>query len=105
MGVLDDLKGSIQLIQLFWYVPSENLPWISYEEPDWEEKETAKRIHSWNELDCVSFKVNGMSLPWKFFNLILVWLPKSLIWYRLASVGYLFLMETSGILDVTINAM
>merc|ERR1711976_575042 len=52
-----------------------------------------------------SFKCAGMSRPWKLFNLIIVWLPKSLIWYRLASVGYLFLMETSGILDVTINAM
>ena len=28
-------------------------------------EEKAKAVHGWSELDLVSFKVAGMSLPWK----------------------------------------
>lgn len=105
MAVVDDLRASINLAFCLIRIPSENEAWISYETPDWADKEEAKKVHGWSELDLVQFKIAGMSVFWKILNFVLVVVPKVMIWFLLTSAGFSFLMETAGIVDVTVNAM
>jgi len=105
MGVVDDLWSSIGLASLLYHLPVAEESWIRYEVPDWMEKEQAKKIHNWSELDLVRFRVAGMPLVWKLVNLSCVFLPKVYIWWTLVSTGFHFLMETAGIVDLVVNCM
>lgn len=106
MGCWGDLKGSMVLLQLLWTVPSRNEPWMVYEIPRWAtNKEHAKAVHGWSELDLVKFKVAGMSRTWKLLNLFLIFLPKVYVWLLTVCVGMTFLLETSDIEDMIINAV
>merc|ERR1712187_818145 len=98
-------NASLALARLFYAVPTRPDTWISYEVPDWAEKDHAKKVHGWSELDLVTFKVAGMPMMWKILNLLIVVAPKVVLWFSLTSAGFHFLMETAGIVDVTINAM
>mmetsp|Transcript_104254 Transcript_104254/g.270240 ORF Transcript_104254/g.270240 Transcript_104254/m.270240 type:complete len:463 (+) Transcript_104254:173-1561(+) len=105
MGVVDDLKGTMGLLTLLTHTPTAGEPWIKYEVPDWEEKEKAKQVHGWTELDLVKYEVAGMPLGWKIMNFVFVFLPKCWIWWTLTSVGFHFLMETAGIVELVVNCM
>mmetsp|Transcript_32993 Transcript_32993/g.94780 ORF Transcript_32993/g.94780 Transcript_32993/m.94780 type:complete len:463 (+) Transcript_32993:201-1589(+) len=105
LGVVDDLRGTIALFYMLINVPTLAGTWIVYEEPAWEQKERAKLVHGWSELDLVKFRVAGIPLGWKFANLAFVFFPKLYIWWTLTSGGVHFLMETAGIVDLVINCM
>jgi hypothetical protein len=106
MAVMDDLYTTMSLLQLFWYVPSTAEKWIRYEPPDWEaDKKKAKQMFGWSELNLVKFGVAGLPLHWKVINIIVVFIPKILLWCLLVSAGFHFLMETSGIVDVIMNSL
>lgn len=105
MAVVDDLRASVELGYLLMLSPSEESYWIRYETPEWAEKEHAKAIHGWGELDLVKFQIRGMPRKWKIINTLCILVPKLFIWYAVASAGVRFLMETAGIIDLVVNAM
>jgi hypothetical protein len=106
MAVVDDLRSTWTLAAVLWNVPTAAEDWIKYEPPDWaEDKEYAKSLHGWSELDLVKFQVAGMPLFWKVINAIIVVLPKCILWSSLVISGVHYLMETAGIVDVVVNAM
>jgi len=105
MGVVEDLKSTWQLFSMLLHVPTEEGTWILYEAPQWDQKERAKAMHGWSELDLVKFKVAGVPLGWKVANVVFVCLPKLYIWWTLTSGGVHFLMETAGIVDLVVNCM
>lgn len=105
MAVVDDLRASIELGYLLFLIPSESSYWIRYETPEWADKEHAKAVHGWGELDLVKFQIRGMPTKWKFINLLCIFIPKVLLWYAVTSAGFRFLMETAGIVDLVVNAM
>lgn len=103
--VMSDLWGSINILRVFFDVPNKAELWIDYEVPDWADKEHAKAIHGWSELDLVKLKVAGMPLAWKIFDVLIILLPKMLLWKITAEAGILFLMEASGIEDIVVNSV
>lgn len=103
--VMSDLWGTINSVRVLLDIPNKAELWIDYELPDWAEKDHAKAIHGWSELDLVSLKVAGMPLHWKIFNVIVILLPKLLLWKVTAEAGITFLMETSGIEDIVVNSV
>mmetsp|Transcript_27141 Transcript_27141/g.56313 ORF Transcript_27141/g.56313 Transcript_27141/m.56313 type:complete len:458 (+) Transcript_27141:70-1443(+) len=105
MEVVGDLQRSIGLATLLNKLPSREDTWIRYEVPDWGEKEHAKRIHGWTELDLVKFQVAGMPRFWKVVNALVILFPKIYIWSMLVVTGFHFLMETAGIMELVINCM
>lgn len=107
MGVINDLRATSSLGELFYYLPSNQDKWIRYEKPDWDEMgpEHAKKMFGWSELDLVKFGVAGMPLFWKVLNFWIVFVPKVFLWWMLTSSGFTFLMETSGIVTVIMNSM
>mmetsp|Transcript_1456 Transcript_1456/g.4952 ORF Transcript_1456/g.4952 Transcript_1456/m.4952 type:complete len:473 (-) Transcript_1456:189-1607(-) len=105
MAVVDDLRASIELGYLLFLIPSEESYWIRYETPEWADKEHAKAVHGWGELDLVKFQIRGMPRKWKILNLMCVLIPKIFLWFVVTSAGFRFLMETAGIVDLVVNAM
>jgi hypothetical protein len=106
MGLWHDLKGSWTMLNLLYYVPSKEEAWMVYEVPSWDEdKEHAKAVHGWSELELVKFRINGMPLHWKFVNLMFILLPKVYLWILTVDIGTVFLLETSVIEDMIINAV
>jgi len=105
MGVLSDLRQSLNTLRLLYYIPTQNEPWVRYESPEWGDHRYCKSVHDWRELNLVKFVVAGMPLSWKLVNFLVVFLPKISIWLILVNSGFHFLMETAGIVDVIMNAM
>eukprot|EP00411_Alexandrium_monilatum_P008182 CAMPEP_0175287278 /NCGR_PEP_ID=MMETSP0093-20121207/54200_1 /TAXON_ID=311494 /ORGANISM="Alexandrium monilatum, Strain CCMP3105" /LENGTH=235 /DNA_ID=CAMNT_0016582777 /DNA_START=227 /DNA_END=930 /DNA_ORIENTATION=- len=105
MAVLDDLRTTFEMAHLLCILPTRRDSWIRYELPDWMEKNKAKQLHSWTELNLVKFQVLGMPLSWKLFNAAFVLLPKAYIWLMVTSTGFHFLMDTAGIMDLVVNCM
>merc|ERR1711879_991080 len=105
MAVMEDLRTSMRMCRLIFYLPSEPGMWIAYETSEWDEVERAKAIHGWSELDLVKFRVAGIPLAWKIVNFLTILLPKLLIWMVLCSSGFRFLMESAAIVDLIVNAM
>mmetsp|Transcript_1457 Transcript_1457/g.4956 ORF Transcript_1457/g.4956 Transcript_1457/m.4956 type:complete len:327 (+) Transcript_1457:1-981(+) len=105
MAVVDDLRSTLELAQLLCILPTRCDPWLRYDTPDWAEKDKAKQMHGWWELDLVKFQVAGMPLRWKLVSAMFVLLPKGYIWLTLVSTGFNYLMETAGIKDLVINCM
>jgi len=103
--VMSDLMGSINIMKVFMDIPNKPECWVGYEEPTWADKERAKAIHGWTELDLVTLKIAGMSLPWKILNVVVVLLPKVFLWKITAEAGTVFLMETSAISDLIVNSV
>jgi len=105
MAVVDDLRATLNLARLLWIVPTQAESWISYEPPEWANKEDAKAVHGWSELDLVRFYVAGIPRAWKVLNFIVIWIPKFFLWLALAATGVHYLMETADIVDMVVNAM
>lgn len=105
MSMMDDLYKTLNLVTLLWHVPSDDSVWLKFDVPEWTDKEHAKKIHGWNELDLVKFGVAGMPLHWKFSTALFITIPKVLIWWCTTSLGMFFLLETAGIVDAIMNSM
>jgi len=105
LGVLEDLRITLNLCFHLGHLPSRPDKWIRYEEPTWGSKDFAKSVHGWCELHMVKFGVAGMPMMWKIANVCLVVLPKLLLWILLVFSGFHFLMETAGIVNVIMNSM
>lgn len=103
MSVISDLRSTLDMVYILWFVPNKAEPWVQYEVPTWATKEQVKEILDLDELDFVKFRIRGIPLKWKILNLFTIILPKCFIWVMTAKNGVMFLMETAGIEDVIVN--
>jgi len=104
-AVVDDLFETLSFANLLFHIPSKPETWISYELPDWTDKDTLKERRDKTELDFVKFHTAGMPISWKIINTLLILVPKCALWVALVLAGFHYLMETAGIVDVIVNAM
>mmetsp|Transcript_59829 Transcript_59829/g.175535 ORF Transcript_59829/g.175535 Transcript_59829/m.175535 type:complete len:474 (+) Transcript_59829:171-1592(+) len=104
IAVMGDLWQVFGMIKTLWSVPSKAEPWIEYAVPEWADKHKAKAVHDWKEFDLVRLKVAGMPRIWKLINVIVVLWPKMMIWKITSEVGITFLMETTSMDAVIVNA-
>ncbi|CAK8988465.1 unnamed protein product [Durusdinium trenchii] len=115
LGLWHDLAGSWDMLDLLWYVPTQSELWIVPLAPK-EEEEAAQPMptmllsdiaaHEAIEMDFVQFRVAGMPLHWKLFNLMCLLFPtKMYLWLLTVDIGIVFLMETSEIEDMIINCV
>lgn len=106
MGCWNDWSSTYSIAVLLSTIPSKPEPWMCYEPPKWHsDKEHAKLMMGWSELDLVKFRVAGMPLTWKVVNIFLLFLPKLFLWILTLDVGVVFLLETAVIEDMIINAV
>lgn len=103
MTVANDLQGTAEMICILYYTPSENGLWLSYDVPEWNDKDSIKEVMGKNELDFVNIKISGMSWRWKILNVLCIILPKLFLWKKTSTYGVTFLMDTAGIEDVIVN--
>ncbi|CAE7919216.1 unnamed protein product [Symbiodinium necroappetens] len=107
VSVLDDVIGTFNMARVLIDVPTRADLWIDYEPPgeSWASKDHAKTIAGKTEIDFVKLKIAGMPLFWKIVNIVIILLPKMILWKVTAQAGICFLMETQGIEDVVVNAV
>eukprot|EP00746_Dinoflagellata_sp_MGD_P141740 gnl/MRDRNA2_/MRDRNA2_74799_c0_seq2.p1 gnl/MRDRNA2_/MRDRNA2_74799_c0~~gnl/MRDRNA2_/MRDRNA2_74799_c0_seq2.p1 ORF type:complete len:446 (+),score=91.83 gnl/MRDRNA2_/MRDRNA2_74799_c0_seq2:151-1338(+) len=96
--VMNDLVQTLDMLRMLYHIPTADEDW--FEADDHVDNDTDVL-----SLDRVKVKIAGMPLLWKILNLVFVVIPKILIWKLLAESGIMFLMETSGIEDVIVNAV
>lgn len=85
MTTLVDLYEVMSLLHLLYGVPSSDDSWMDYDE------------------DRVILRMAGMPRHWKCINVIVVALPKFLLWLLTLRSGVGFIMDTSGIDDTIVN--
>jgi len=101
ISIGQEAHNIMQMARLLYYVPSTDEPW--YELGEEEEDEAQESMEKW--LGQVTVQVAGMSRLWKIVNVMLVLVPKFLLWEMTASTGVDFLMETAGIDDLIVNSV
>eukprot|EP00928_Gymnodinium_smaydae_P035644 TRINITY_DN25049_c0_g1_i1.p1 TRINITY_DN25049_c0_g1~~TRINITY_DN25049_c0_g1_i1.p1 ORF type:complete len:570 (+),score=40.81 TRINITY_DN25049_c0_g1_i1:60-1769(+) len=96
LAICSDFCETKRLIRLLISSPTRADAWIacSSDEED--------------ESDCVNgvrYRVAGMPMLWKLFNVVFIIVPRILIWIGLAIAGITYVMETDEILNAIMNAM
>eukprot|EP00929_Paragymnodinium_shiwhaense_P095210 TRINITY_DN5620_c0_g1_i1.p1 TRINITY_DN5620_c0_g1~~TRINITY_DN5620_c0_g1_i1.p1 ORF type:complete len:616 (+),score=141.78 TRINITY_DN5620_c0_g1_i1:79-1926(+) len=99
MSVMSELYLNIRMLKLIYYVPTADETWLELVEED----DDLDYLQSW--LDAATIKVAGMTPFWKIINIIVVFLPKMLLWKITAEAGVTFLMETASIEDLIVNSV
>lgn len=87
-----------KMIKVHYCVPTAPESWIV--EPD-EVDETLEIC----ALESVRLKIAGMPMKWKIINLLVIIVPKCVLWRQTAETGITFLMETSGIANIVANSV
>lgn len=105
LSLLGEGSGILSMARLLWVLPSRPDPWLDYKEPDWDaNKQTAKAMRGYSELDLIELKVAGMPRVWKVINAMVLLVPKFLMWYWTLCAGADFLSETSSINNTIVNS-
>lgn len=99
-----ELTNLFSLLVLLHSVPTANESWVTYSVPSFAPKARVKEVGGYSQLDFVQLKVAGMPSMWKIINLIIVFVPKALLFKIVCTVGVNFLMDTAGILDLVLNS-
>jgi len=106
LGLWPDLIGSSDMVYLLYHAPTKAMPWMIYEKGSAQsDKKSISPQKGVDTEECVRFQVNGMPLQWKIFNFFMILLPKIYIWFLTADIGIVFLLETSSIEEMIINAV
>lgn len=101
--VADEFEKILSLAWMLWALPDNGKAWVTYQVPTWGTKEYVKKVHGHEELDLVSFQVQGMPVMWKVINVLIILIPRTLLWKNLAFAGVYFLMETASMVDEIVN--
>eukprot|EP00931_Biecheleriopsis_adriatica_P036435 TRINITY_DN20993_c0_g1_i1.p1 TRINITY_DN20993_c0_g1~~TRINITY_DN20993_c0_g1_i1.p1 ORF type:complete len:539 (-),score=85.40 TRINITY_DN20993_c0_g1_i1:101-1696(-) len=101
ISIIEELGNITTMMRLLWYSKSENEPWFELATEG--EEETIDSMDTW--CDQVKLKIAGMSRIWKLVNVVLILIPKAILWEVTASAGVNFLMETAGINDIIVNSV
>lgn len=87
VAVMCDFRDSMSLLRLLWRVPSAEESWVQE-----------------NAEGEVELQICGMPRLWKAINLVLVMIPKLVLWEFTCRTGMVFLLDTASIDNVIINA-
>jgi len=105
IALIPELMGCWNMMMILCLLPNKDESWLDYEPPTWAPKEEVKKIRGLSsEIDLVSLKIAGMSLPWKIVNFWILLVPKVVILCLTLAAGSTFLMETSGIDNIIVNS-
>lgn len=98
VSVMNDLVHTLDMLRMLYRIPTTDEDW--FEADDHVDNDTDVL-----SLDHVKVKIAGMPCLWKMLNVLFVVIPKFMIWKLLSESGIMFLMETSSIEDVIVNAV
>jgi hypothetical protein len=101
LGMMEELLHILRTIRLLYLIPSRSESWIRFDGPI-DNDITIDRMTADKSL---TLAVKGMPWHWKVINVVTVLFPKIFIFRYACQVGVRFLMETSAIQDVIINAV
>ncbi|CAJ1428737.1 unnamed protein product [Effrenium voratum] len=101
ISIIQELDNIFNMMKLLYYIPTEDEPWFTLGQED--EDPASETMEKW--LSQVEVKVAGMPRTWKIVNVLLVLVPKMMLWEMTASTGINFLMETGGIDDIIVNSV
>lgn len=96
INCLDELEKIWGLGHLLYHVPSEDEPWIRPLD-DYEDLRQGR-------IEDVTIRIAGIPRIWKVINVMLIFIPKFMLWKLTVSTGFTFLMETAAIDDLIINS-
>lgn len=99
ISCMDELVIIFKMGELLYQIPTKAEAWIR------PKRKAGALPRSMGNIDDVSLVIAGMPMLWKLINLVMVVLPKALLWKLGTETGVTFLMETSGIADCIINAV
>jgi len=95
---LAEVQGAfkiLELIGILFHIPTKNESWVYWAEDG----------DDLDPLNNIKFRIAGMSLGWKLFNLIFIVFPKIWLLVEVFWMGFRFLMDTAGIVDLVLGAM
>jgi len=84
-----------ELIGILLHIPTKAESWVYWAEDG----------DDLDPLNNIKFRIAGMSLGWKLFNFIFIVLPKIWLLAEVFWMGFRFLMDTAGIVDLVLGAM
>lgn len=122
ISIIPEMELCVDMVRLFWYVPSKSESWIALidnesGEPrtrqagyslfskDDQSSETETKEGAHEAMEQVRVSVAGIPLAWKAFNVVFVLCPKIVLVFLTAQTGICFLMETAGIDDIIVNSV
>jgi hypothetical protein len=84
-----------ELIWILWSIPTKGDSWVFWRDDG----------DDLDPLGALRFKTAGMTLGWKICNFVIVVLPKIFLLVQVYWMGFRFLMDTAGIIDLVLGAM
>jgi len=100
MSCMGELETTYKMFQLLVKIPTKSQPWIL---PRPKSDETPAVLLG--EIEEVQVLIAGMPFFWKLLNLVIVVLPKFMLWKLTTETGITVLMETAGIDDIITNSV
>lgn len=97
MSVVDEIVKCFNMAELLHSVPTKEQSWVYYHSPDADAP--------MEEASLLGYRVQGMPLRWKLWNVVFVLLPKMALCWFVLTEGFILLMDTGGILDLVLGAM
>lgn len=122
MTMLQEARNIAETAWLLWKVPNQPDSWIlDDEERNWEsdhdlipgerddckgaEPRSTEPIVEEEWLERIHLQIAGMPIKWKLINVLILLIPKAMIWQLTVTTGIVFLMETAGIDDLVVNSV
>mmetsp|Transcript_112097 Transcript_112097/g.356255 ORF Transcript_112097/g.356255 Transcript_112097/m.356255 type:complete len:477 (-) Transcript_112097:162-1592(-) len=107
IATMGEFLLTINMGKLLYMVPTKDESWLTArsaeaEATQWHEDDAGAEG---NVLDKVKIQVAGIPRRWKIFYCLFLLLPKAVLWYLCCRIGVEFLMETSTIAEVIVNAV
>merc|ERR1711879_1037899 len=99
MSTTEDLFRTIRTWQMLWYIPSEPQPWMEIEKADSFDDSCTLSTSD------IRIRIAGMPRHWKLLNLLVISLPKLILWKLTTNTGTSFLMSTAGIDNLIVNSV
>merc|ERR1719424_2298002 len=99
ISCMDEFSVIVKIARLLQKVPTKSEPWIQYKPHHEDDGPLVGAI------DEVTITIAGMPLFWKIVNMVIIVVPKFMLWTLTAKTGCVFLMETSDIDDLIVNSV
>eukprot|EP00930_Biecheleria_cincta_P041771 TRINITY_DN2868_c0_g4_i1.p1 TRINITY_DN2868_c0_g4~~TRINITY_DN2868_c0_g4_i1.p1 ORF type:complete len:492 (+),score=94.37 TRINITY_DN2868_c0_g4_i1:218-1693(+) len=123
MTMLQEARNIFDMGWLLYKVPTDAESWVVDEElaknpdPDHglvpgerndstgDEPQSTEPILEGDWLERIHLQIAGMPMKWKLTNVLILLIPKAMIWQLTVTTGIVFLMETAGIDDLVVNSV
>eukprot|EP00928_Gymnodinium_smaydae_P031585 TRINITY_DN23139_c0_g1_i1.p1 TRINITY_DN23139_c0_g1~~TRINITY_DN23139_c0_g1_i1.p1 ORF type:complete len:436 (+),score=55.03 TRINITY_DN23139_c0_g1_i1:28-1308(+) len=99
LNLTSEFHSIVMMCRLLYHVPTRRDSWCTVRPDD---KDSGQGVPP---LDRLSIRVAGMPLVWKCIITAVLLIPKTLMWRLTMQASITFLMETSAIDDMIVNAV